>query len=55
LVLAKLYDLRIVEVPVRLELKSRFSFKEVWRMFLDLLGIAYRLRVKKWYGWGVEF
>jgi glycosyltransferase involved in cell wall biosynthesis len=53
LVLAKLYDLRIVELPVRLELKSRFSFKEVWRMFLELLGIAYRLRVKKWYGWGV--
>jgi glycosyltransferase involved in cell wall biosynthesis len=49
LVLAKLYRLRIVELPVKLRLRSRFSFREVWRMFLDLLGIAYRLRIKKWY------
>ncbi len=49
LVLAKLYGLRIVELPVKLRLRSLFSLREVWRMFLDLLGIAYRLRVKKWY------
>ncbi|MEM3377946.1 MAG: glycosyltransferase [Candidatus Bathyarchaeia archaeon] len=49
LFLAKLYGLRIVELPVKLTLKSRFSFREVWHMFLDLLGIAYRLKVKRRY------
>lgn len=49
LVLAKLYGLKIVELPVKLSLKSGFRFRDVWRMFLDLLGIAYRLRVKRWY------
>jgi len=53
LVLARLYGLRVVELPVRVKLRSRFSFREVWRMFLDLLGIAYRLRVKRWYQRGV--
>jgi len=36
-----------------LKLSSRFSFRDVWRMFVDLLGITYRLRVKKWYQRGV--
>ncbi|MGB9672457.1 MAG: glycosyltransferase [Candidatus Norongarragalinales archaeon] len=53
LVLAKLYGLRVAELPVKLKLKSRFSFKEVWRMFLDLLGITYRLRIKRWYQRGI--
>jgi len=26
-----------------------FSLRDVWRMFVDLLGIAYRLRVIRWY------
>ena len=54
LVLARLFGLRVVELPVKLKLKNLFSFREVWRMFLDLLGIAYRLRVKKWYQRGVS-
>lgn len=49
LVLANLYGLRIVELPVKLLLKDSFSFRNMWRMFLDLLGIAYRLRIKRWY------
>lgn len=53
LVLAKLYGLCVAEMPVKLKLNSKFSFREVWRMFLDLLGIAYRLRVKKWYQRGI--
>jgi len=32
-----------------LEIDRLFSFKEAWRMFVDLLGIAYRLRITKWY------
>lgn len=49
LVLARLLGLRVVELPVRLKLSSRFSLREAWHMLLDLLGITYRLRVKKWY------
>jgi dolichyl-phosphate beta-glucosyltransferase len=54
LVLARLLGLRVVVLPVRLKLSSRFSLGEVWRMFYDLLGIAYRLRVKKWYQRGIS-
>ena len=49
LVLANLYGLRVVEMPVNITMKSLFSFREAWMMFLDLLGIAYRLRVRRWY------
>lgn len=49
LVLARVFGLRVVELPVKLKLKGLFGFWEVWRMFVDLLGIAYRLRVKKSY------
>lgn len=52
LVLAKVSGLRAVELPVKIKLKSRFSLGEVLRMLLDLLGIAYRLRIKKWYRHG---
>jgi len=53
LVLARVLGLRVVELPVKLKLSSRFSLGEIWHMFVDLLGITYRLRVKKWYQRGV--
>ena len=49
LVLANLYDLKIVESPINIRMNCLLSFKAIWRMFLDLLGITYRLRVSKWY------
>lgn len=49
LAVANLYGLRIVEMPVSLRLDARFKVKEALRMFIDLLGIAYRLRVLHWY------
>ena len=49
LALANLYGLKIVELPVKLQLASSFKSKDAWRMFVDLLGIAYRLRVIRWY------
>ena len=49
LVLAKIYGLKVTEVPVKLRIKKVFSVKESWHMLLDLLGIAYRLRITKWY------
>lgn len=49
LALARLYGLKLVEMPVKLKIESSFKPKEAARMLLDLLGIAYRLRVIHWY------
>jgi dolichol-phosphate mannosyltransferase len=49
LTVASLCGLRVVEMPVNLKMQALFSFREIWKMFVDLLGIAYRLRVTRWY------
>jgi glycosyltransferase involved in cell wall biosynthesis len=49
LTLAHIYDLKIVELPVKLKIASSFKPKDAWHMFIDLLGIAYRLRIIRWY------
>ena len=49
LTVANLYGLKVVEMPVNLRMRALFSLREVWRMFVDLLGITYRLRVLRWY------
>jgi len=49
LTVARLQKLKVIEMPVRIELGAGFSFRAVVRMLVDLLGIAYRLRVKRWY------
>lgn len=46
---AHLYGLKVVEMPIKLKLDASFRSKEIWRMLVDLLGIAYRLRVLHWY------
>jgi len=49
LAVANLYGLKVVELPVNISMRGMFNLKEVWKMFVDLLGIAYRLRVLRWY------
>ena len=49
LAVANLLGLKVVELPINIHLRGLFRFKEVWRMFIDLLGITYRLRVIRWY------
>ena len=49
LTVANLYGLRIVEMPAHLRIEGLFSLKDMLKMFVDLLGIAYRLRVIHWY------
>lgn len=49
LAVANLYGLKVVEMPVRLRMSAAFEPKDILRMFVDLLGIAYRLRVIRWY------
>jgi len=46
---ANLHGLRVVELPVNIQMHGLFDLREVWKMFLDLLGIAYRLRISKYY------
>ena len=49
LAVASLYGLKIVEMPTQLRIRDSFNVKEILHMFVDLLGIAYRLRVTHWY------
>ena len=49
LAVANLYGLKVVELPVRINLKGAFGLKQIWLMFLDSLRIAYRLRITHWY------
>ena len=49
LAVASLYGLRIVQMPTQLRIRGAFRLKEIFKMFQDLLGIAYRLRVLHWY------
>jgi len=49
LAVANLYGLKIVEMPTHLRMNGSIPLKEILRMFVDLLGIAYRLRVIHWY------
>ncbi len=49
LTVAGLNGIKIAELPINVQMHSMFKFKEAWRMLIDLLGIAYRLRVSKFY------
>lgn len=49
LTVANLYNLKVVEMPVNIKLDAKFKPREMWHMFVDLLGIAYRLRIIHWY------
>jgi dolichol-phosphate mannosyltransferase len=49
LAVAQFYGLKVVEMPTHLSIGSPFKFKEVLKMFMDVLGIAYRLRCIHWY------
>jgi glycosyltransferase involved in cell wall biosynthesis len=49
LAVAHLYGLKVVEMPINIKLDAKFKLKDTWHMFMDLLGIAYRLRIIHWY------
>lgn len=49
LVVANHDGIRTVELPVNLQLSTPFKLNEAGKMFIDLLGIAYRLRIRKCY------
>jgi glycosyltransferase involved in cell wall biosynthesis len=49
LVIAHLLEMEIVELPASVKLESSFRVRNILRMFVDVLGIAYRLRIRRWY------
>jgi len=49
LTLANLLRYTYTEMPVDIKLKAWFNPIEALRMLKDLLGIAYRLRIRQWY------
>lgn len=49
LTIAAALDLKIKELPIEINLGRRFKMRDVARMFVDVMGISYRYRVRKWY------
>jgi glycosyltransferase involved in cell wall biosynthesis len=49
LTVATLLNLKVVELPVCVNLRASFSARQVFRMLIDLLGVSYRLRIRRWY------
>lgn len=49
LTIASREGIKAIELPVDLRLSTLFKLKDAWRMSIDLLGIAYRLRIRKCY------
>lgn len=49
LAMANLMNLRIKEMPVEMTLDRRFKVKDIVRMFVDVLAVAYRYRVRRYY------
>jgi glycosyltransferase involved in cell wall biosynthesis len=49
LMVARVLNFRIAELPAEVTLASNFKVSKVMRMLVDLLGIAYRYRIRRWY------
>jgi glycosyltransferase involved in cell wall biosynthesis len=49
LTIATMLNKKIAVVPVEIHSTALFSVRNIVRMFVDILGISYRLRIKKWY------
>ena len=53
LAIASKLNLKIKESPINITLDGSFNIREIFKMFVDVLGISYRLRIihfyqKKW-------
>ncbi|MEM3709265.1 MAG: glycosyltransferase [Nitrososphaerales archaeon] len=49
LAIANYLKLKVIELPVHIKLNAGFSVKKILQMFLELLGVLYRLKIKKEY------
>jgi hypothetical protein len=49
LTVARILGAKVEELPVKIDLEKSFKKKEIVRMAIDVLAIAFRSRVIKWY------
>lgn len=49
LTIASLLKMQIKEMPVEINLNRKFKVKDIARMFIDVLAISYRYRIRRWY------
>jgi glycosyltransferase involved in cell wall biosynthesis len=49
LTIASLLKMQIKEMPVEINLDRGFKAEEIVRMFVDVLAISYRHRIRRWY------
>lgn len=49
LTIVGLLRMNIVEMPINIDMDRKFKFKDIWRMFVDVIAISYRYRVIRWY------
>lgn len=49
LAIATKLNLKIKELPISMTLDNSFDIREVAKMFIDILGISYRLRITRYY------
>lgn len=54
LTIASMLDCKIVELPVEIKLGKMANPNKVFRTFIDLAGITYRLRIRHWYQHNIE-
>jgi dolichol-phosphate mannosyltransferase len=54
LAVASLLGFKTSELPVSIDLNAHVNVKRVSRMMVDILGIAYRLRIRRWYQKNIE-
>jgi dolichol-phosphate mannosyltransferase len=54
LTVAGMLDLKVDELPVNIDLEKSFKKKDIIRMAIDVLGIAFRSRIIKWYQKNME-
>jgi glycosyltransferase involved in cell wall biosynthesis len=49
LAIASMLKMRIIELPVEINLSTRFSIRHIFRILVDIAGVAYRSRILRWY------
>jgi glycosyltransferase involved in cell wall biosynthesis len=49
LAIATVLGMRIKELPIEISLDQRFKLRDIAKMFIDVIAISYRFRVKLWY------
>ncbi|KFM22233.1 dolichyl-phosphate beta-glucosyltransferase protein [Marine Group I thaumarchaeote SCGC AAA799-B03] len=49
LTVSSLFNCKVGELPIKINLNCGFKKKEMYKMFVDLLAISYRFKIIKWY------